>query len=240
LKIPDFQTQENTLLVGFPSNGLVGIFSISYLIHFLKMEPSEEIELIDLPPVLFVENGEIIGPIRAYHKNNLFAIISDAPFDDYLAEEFAFVIQKFCIKNAIKRVICVSGMESTNPSFTSTQVYGLATHSSLESILYRNQIPKFLEGSIFGPDAAFISVLRKSDIPLLVLYSECHPFFPDPMAAINSLTMLSKILKIKINTRDIETKMDAIRIQYRHLMEDTMQTIQPQLKTQFKTPQIYN
>ena len=61
-------TRENTLLVGFPSNGLVGTFAISYLIHSLKMRQMEEIEVPDLPSTLFVENGEILAPIRVYNK----------------------------------------------------------------------------------------------------------------------------------------------------------------------------
>ena len=36
-------SQENTLLVGFPSNGLVGTFAISYMINSLKMRQIEEI-----------------------------------------------------------------------------------------------------------------------------------------------------------------------------------------------------
>ena len=92
MKIAKSDTQENTLLVGFPSNGLVGTFSISYLIHHLKMRQTGEIEIPDLPAALFIEGGEILTPIRVYNKNNLFVIISDVPFDQYLAEEFAHVV----------------------------------------------------------------------------------------------------------------------------------------------------
>jgi len=59
---------ENILLVGFPSNGLVGTFTISYLIHYLGMKQIGEIDHPDLPPTLFVENGEILTPIRIYKK----------------------------------------------------------------------------------------------------------------------------------------------------------------------------
>ena len=55
MKITKPDTQENTLLVGFPSNGLVGTFSISYLIHHLKMKLVGEIDVADLPATLFVE-----------------------------------------------------------------------------------------------------------------------------------------------------------------------------------------
>ena len=75
MKIGKLNKNEKTLLVGFPSNGLVGTFSISYLIHYLKMKQIGEIEISDLPATLFVEGGEILLPIRIYNKNNIFVIL---------------------------------------------------------------------------------------------------------------------------------------------------------------------
>ena len=238
MKIAKPDTQENTLLVGFPSNGLVGTFSISYLIHHLKMKQIGEIEMPDLPLTLFVEGGEILTPIRVYNKNNLFVIISDVPFDQYLAEEFAHVVHKFCKKNAIKKIVIVSGMESINQKKDFQKIYGLVTHPVLESILYNNQIPKFLDGSIFGTDAAIISVFRKTKIPALVLYAECHPFFPDPEASIVAIITLAKILDVKVDTKDIQKTIEKLRIQHRNLMEETLRALKQQEK-KTRTPQIY-
>ena len=240
LEIKKLGIQENTLLVGFPSNGLVGTFTISYLIHHLKMKQIGEIEVSDLPSTLFVENGEILAPIRAYNKNNIFVIISDVPFNQYLAAEFAVAVHKFCKKYAIKKIMIVSGMESINQRKEAPKIYGLVTHSLLDNILYKNKIPKFLDGSIFGTDAAIISVFRKTKIPALVLYAECHPFFPDPEASIIAIVTLAKILKIKIDTKDIQKKIDRLRIQHRNLMEETIRTLQgQQQEKQTRAPQIY-
>jgi uncharacterized protein len=236
LKIPVPNTQENTLLVGFPSTGLIGTFSISYLIHYLKMKNIGEIELSDLPPSLFVEGGEILAPIRVYKKNNIFAIISDVPFDQYLAEEFARSIHEFCKENQVKKIVFVSGMESINQKKDDPKIYGLVTHKTLESVLYNYQIPKFLDGSIFGTDAVIISVFRKTKIPLLVLYAECHPFFPDPKASITAIVTLAKILDVKIDTSEIQKRLDKIRIQHRNLMEETLRSLQ---EKPVKVPQIY-
>ena len=95
-----------------------------------------EIELSDLPPSLFVEGGEILAPIRVYKKNNIFAIISDVPFDQYLAEEFARSIHEFCKENQVKKIVFVSGMESINQKKDDPKIYGLVTHKTLESVLY--------------------------------------------------------------------------------------------------------
>lgn len=239
MKITKPDSKEKTLLVGFPSNGLVGTFSISYLINYLKMKQIGEIEVPDLPSTLFVEGGEILAPIRVYNKDNIFVIISDVPFNQYLAEGFAIAVYQFCKKNMIKKIVIVSGMETANQKKDSPKIYALATHSTLEAILYNNQIPKFLDGSIFGTDAAIISVFRKTKIPALVLYAECHPFFPDPEASIIAIETLAKILDIKVNTEDIQKKIDWLRIQHRKLMEETLHALKQQQEKQSNTPQIY-
>lgn len=239
MKITKPANRENTLLVGFPSSGLVGTFSISYLIHHLKMKQIGEVEVPGLPLTLFVDGGEILAPIRVYNKDNIFVIISDVPFDPYLAEEFAFAVHEFCKKNAVKKVIIVSGMNSINQKKDPPKIYGLTTHPVLEILLYDNQIPKFLNGSITGTDAALISVFRKTKIPALVLYAECHPVFPDPDASIVSIVTIAKILDVKVETREIQNEIDILRIQHRTLMEETNRKLQQHLKKQAKIPQIY-
>ena len=239
MKIAKPDTRENTLLIGFPSNGLVGTFSISYLIHHLKMKQMGEIEVTDLPLTLFVEGGEILAPIRVYNKNNIFIIISDVPFNQYLAEGFALAVLEFCKKNAIKKIMMVSGMETVNQQKNAPKIYGLVTHSTLDNILYNNEIPKFLDGSIFGTDAAIMLVFRKTTIPVLVLYAECHPFFPDPEASVVAIVTLAKILDIKIDTNDIQNRIEKLRIQHRRLMEETLRAIQQEQGKETRVPQIY-
>ena len=239
MTIAKLDSADKTLLVGFPSNGLFGTFSVSYLIHYLKMKQVGEIEIPNLPSTLFVEDGDILAPVRVYHQNNLFVIISDSPFDQMLAEKFALSIHKFCKKNAIKKIVIVSGMETINSQKDTPKIYGLTTHPVLENILYTCEIPKFLNGSIFGTDASIISVFRKTKIPALVLYAECHPFFPDPQASITAIITLAKILNIKVDTTDIQNKIDKLRIQHRNLMEDTVRTLKHSQEKQTRAPQIY-
>ncbi len=201
------------------------------------MEKIDEIQLEDLPPTLFVENGEILMPIRAYNKKNLFVVISDVPLDQYLAIDFVQAIHRFCKKHQIKKIIIVSGMETINKQVMNPKIYGLSTHVSMDKVLYENKIPKFLDGSIFGTDAAIISVFKKTNIPILFLYAECNPFFPDPNASIAAITILAKVLDVKIDTADIQKQIERLRIHHRNLMEETKRTLQQQ--KQARNQQIY-
>ena len=234
-------SNDKVLLVGFPSNGLVGTFTISYLVYYLKMKQIGEMDHPDLPPTFFIEDGEIIAPIRIYNKDNLYIIISDLPFDPFQAYDFAQLTLGFCKKHKISKIIIVSGMESANKDPKASKVFGLVTHQSLEETLYKNDIPKFLSGSIFGTDAAIVSVFRKSNIPALFLSAECHPFFPDPEASIVAITSVAKILNVKVETTDIQKKIEQLRIQHRNLMEETIKALQQQQEKQpqAQAPQIY-
>lgn len=233
--------KDNILLVGFPSNGLIGTFTISYLVHSLKMKQIGEIEMSELPPALFIDDGEIFGPIRIYKKENLYVVISDIPFPIDIAYIFAKSVIQIVKKHKIDKTIIISGLEIMDIENKNPKVYGLVTHKSLEVLLYENNIPKFLSGSIFGTDAAVISALRMSNIPTVMLYAECHPLFPDPKASIHAITIISKMLKIQIDVKDIEKKLEFLRIQHRKLMQQTIDALkQGQRADSGKTmPQIY-
>ena len=168
-------------------------------------------------------------------------IISDLPFDPFVAYDFAESVLDYCKKNQIKKIIIISGMETVNRDPKSPKIFGLVTHQSLEKLLYDNKIPKFLAGSIFGTDAAIITAFRKSKIPALILYAECHPFFPDPEASIIAITTLARVLEIKVDTTDIQKKIEWLRIQHRNLMDETIRSLQQQQqeKKPGTVPQIY-
>lgn len=234
------ENTDRVLLLAYPSNALVGTFAVGYIVNSQKIPRIGEIELEGLPPALFVEEGEIIPPVQIYKKENIHIISSEQPFDIYMAQSFAESVLEYCKTNHIKKILMASGMETVNKSTLEAKVYGLVTHQPLEKILYENDIPKFVSGSIFGTDAAILSVFRKSEVGVLALYVECHPFFPDPNAALAAITTLAKILKIKTDTKDIQKKIEQLRIQHRNLMEETIRALQQQEKApKPRAPQIY-
>lgn len=229
-----------TLLLGFPGNGLVGTFTISYLISRLQMQLVGEINHPDMPPTVFVENGEIIGPIRIYKKGDLYAIIADVPIHPDVAYEFVRSLAEFCKREKISKVIVPSGVDTESVDKKDIKTYGLATDESLEKLLYDNSIPKFLAGSIIGTDAAVINTFRNYGIPLLMLYTSCHPFFPDPQASVHAITSLASVINIQVDTTDIQKRVDYLRIQHRNLMQETLEALYQQEKqAPSKVPPIY-
>lgn len=229
-----------TLILGFPGNGLIGTFTVSYLISRLEMRLAGEISHPEMPPTVFVENGEILGPIRIYKKGSLFAIICDVPIYPDVAYDFVTSLAEFCKRESIGKVIVPSGVDTDSVDKKDIKTYGLATDASLEKIMYDNDIPKFLAGSIIGTDATVITTLRSSGVPLLMLYTQCHPYFPDPLASIYAITSLARVLGIQVDTTDIQKRIDYLRIQHRNLMQETLEALHQQEKqAPSKVPPIY-
>lgn len=230
---------EKFLLLGFPGNGLIGTFTISYLIAHLQMKMVGDISHPDMPPTLFVENGEVLSPIRIYKRDNIYAIISDIPVFPEIASDFVASIAEFCLKNRINRVIVPSGVDTQSTDAKDVKTYGLSTDPAFEKIMYENDMPKFISGSIIGTDATVILTFRNYKIPLLMMYTSCHPFFPDPQASVAAITSLAKLLKIQVDTSDIQKRIDYLKIQHKNLMQETLDALQAEKQLPSKIPPIY-
>lgn len=236
-KKPDLSS--GILLVGIPGPGLIGTLSVTYIIHSLKMELVGEIDNSDLSSIMFIENGELLGPVRIYRKGRLFAVTSDVPIDYELAPGFTESIIKFSKKNNIDYIIIFNGIHVPERNSSNLKTYGLVTKQSLEKTLYENEIPKFLSGIITGPDATILSILKNSSIPAMVLYTECNFFFPDPESAMHAIKTISRMLKIEIELTEFKDQIDFLRLHNRQLMEETLSVLQQEKVQPTVPPQIY-
>ncbi|GFN40416.1 MAG: proteasome assembly chaperone family protein [Marine Group I thaumarchaeote] len=244
-EITEIQKLETTLgnsavlIIGYPGGGLVGTMSVSYFIESLKMNHLGEFEHPDLPPIVFIENGQIHGAVRLYKKGNMYAIRSDAPLDGNVTKELADFIVKFCSTNKIGKIIILSGLEVMDKNLKERKTYGLVTLPSLEKLLHEENLPRFLTGVIVGSDAVMIDVLKKARIPMIMLYTECNFFFPDPTSAIIAINTLSKILKVKIDTTKLQKRIGSLRLEKRQLMQETIKQFNQEEGLPMTSPRIY-
>ena len=226
------------LLLGLPGPGLIGTMTITYIIHALKMDLIGEIES-GPASIVFIDNGQIMGPVRIYKKDKTFAILSDIPIDYDNVIDFADAVIDFSKKNNIGLIVFISGIHAPDRNLTNLKTYGLVTRENLEKILYDNEIPKFLSGIISGPDATILSQLKNSPIPTIALHTECNYFFPDPDAAMQTIKTLSHMMKTDIDLTEFKKQNDYLRLQNRQLMEETLNVLQTQKEQPTTPPQIY-
>jgi uncharacterized protein len=227
-----------TLFLGLPGPGLIGTMAMTYIIHALKMDLIGEIENSPAS-IVFVDNGQIVGPVRIYKKDKAFAVLSDIPINYDNVVDFTEAIISFSKRNKIDLIIFISGIHAPDRNISDLKTYGLVTKENLEKILYNNEIPKFLSGVISGPDAAILTQLKNSTIPTIALHTECNYFFPDPDAAMHAIKTLSHIMKIEIDLTEFKKQVDYLRLQNRQLMEETLNVLQAQREQPTTPPQIY-
>ena len=239
-KIKKMNSLENpsVLFLGIPGPGLIGTITTTYIIHALKMDLVGEIA--NSPTTIaFVDNGQIMGPVRIYKKDRLFAVLSDIPIDYDNAVDFTESVIDFSKKNNVDLVIFMSGIHVPERNISNLKTYGLVTQEKLEKILYDNEIPKFLSGVISGPDATILVQLKNSSMPTIAFNTECNYFFPDPDAAMQTIKIISRITKKDIDLTEFKKQMDYLRLQNRQLMEDTLNVLQAQQESSTTPPQIY-
>lgn len=239
-KIKKNELVENpsVLLLGIPGPGLIGTITTTYIIHALKMDLVGEIANSPTT-IVFVDNGQIMGPVRIYKKDNLFAILSDIPIDYDNAVDFTESVIEFSKKNNVDLIVFMSGIHVPERNISNLKTYGLVTHEILEKILYDNEIPKFLSGVISGPDATILAQLKNSPMPTIAFNTECNYFFPDPDAAMQTIKIIAQITKKNIDLTEFKKQMDYLRLQNRQLMEDTLNVLQAQQESSTTPPQIY-
>lgn len=237
-KLEKLPKEPSILIVGLPGPGLIGTLSLNYVIHSLKMDIIGEVQSPEATTIVFIDNGEIFGPIRIYKSGRIFAVLSDIPIDYDLASGFSQSVIDFAKKNQIDMILLLGGIHSSDRNINEIQTYGLVTDMRLEGIMYENDIPKFLSGMIAGPDATILAYLKESQVPTLILYTQCNFFFPDPESAMHTIKTISKIIKKEIDLTEFKKQTNFLRLQGRQLMEDTLNVIQ-QEKQGTKPPQIY-
>ena len=238
IKKTELPKNPTTLLLGLPGPGLIGSMAMTYIVHALKMDLIGEIESSPAS-IVFIDNGQIIGPVRIYKKDKTFAVLSDIPIDYDNVVDFTESVIDFSKRNNIDLIVFISGIHVPDRNVSNLKTYGLVTQEKLEKTLYDNEIPKFLSGVISGPDAAILTQLKNSTIPTIALHTECNYFFPDPDAAMQTIKTLSHIMKTEIDLTEFKKQIDYLRLQNRQLMEETLNVLQAQREQPTTPPQIY-
>ncbi|MCD6114341.1 MAG: proteasome assembly chaperone family protein [Thermoprotei archaeon] len=216
------------MLLGLPDTGLVASISSSYLVDALKME---EVGGIDsyryFPPIAVIHNGESKMPIRIFHRKNLLVIISELPISPGAIHPLAFMLVDYAQKKGVTHIVSPIGlgvphrMEVEKPA-----IYGLSTSKDGSELLSKFGVKKFQEGFIVGPYAVILKEAKRRKVSNIVIFAEAFIDFPDPAAAVEVLTILTKIFNVEVNLKPLIEKAEEIRLKTRELMMNTKKVME--------------
>ena len=216
------RTKSPYIVIGLPDAGLVGTIAASYLADSLEMNELGYIDSVKFPPLIIVRDNEVKNAIRIYEKDDLVVVISDIPIIPSVAVQFSRSLLGWAKKLNPKLVINVTGLPVQDRlQIEKPEVVGLATGKEVIELLRSAKVLLFTEGVLFGTYAAVIKECVSQNIPSLTLLAQSHFSFPDPIASIEALSVVNKVLKTNIDLKPLKEEAEMIRIKTRELMKQT-------------------
>lgn len=220
------------LLVGFPSEGAVGMFAISFLIEKAKLEFSEGLEFPEYSPMFFVDKGRAIGPIRIFKKDNIHVAFTTIPLDVAGGYYFAKAIGQYAKKNNIDEIIIPKGLQSIGKEAPDTKSFGLVVGNSGDLSVEKFGLEKMNRATILGAEAGMISELKVARIPSLFVYTLCKQRYPDVQAIEKMIKILSKIIGTDVDVGDVKKTINKVRKQSQEMIKAAKEAT----KKDFKKP----
>jgi uncharacterized protein len=221
-----------SVIVGIPEMGLVGTIAASYLVEKLKLP---EIAFVDsdlLPQMVVVHDSEPKEPIRIFGKGTLVVVVSEVPLMAVLSYELASELARWT-KAKQGRMVGVTGIPSDDRVESAGQktpaVLAVTNDEGIRSSIKAIGAKPFEHGIIASTYATLLRRCASLGVPNLTLLAECYAGFPDPGAAAAAVEVLSKLLQIPIDVKQLLDGAEETRLRLRELMNQTQQTIQQEV-----------
>ncbi len=151
-----------TFIEGFPDLGLAGTIGARYLVEKLKFEQVGYIESKHFMPMIRIQNGLPVHPVRIYvNKKYKVAVgLAEQIIDNTIASATAEELVAWFKKKGISRVISTSGVRIPDGK----PVYAFASNESSKKIIHKNNIPLIDNGITSGVTALLMLGLKDNDI----------------------------------------------------------------------------
>ena len=202
-KLLPLNVKDATVVIGFPTSGLVGSIAASYLTSKLGMKMVGFYSSDKLPPITAIHDYKPMPPIRVYAapKRNLVVVLSEIIVPVSISNEMAEHIAKLAEDVKAPMVVALGGMGMHEEP---DAVYAVCTDERLlNELTKRKLVKKVKEGATTGV-VGMLLFPKLLKMPALALLGESDTERADPEAAVRVLKILSKLLDIKVDTRELE------------------------------------
>jgi len=211
-------------IISLPDTGLVGVISAWHIIKNLNLKEVAGIDsYIHLPPIVVISDRSIRAPIRVFAGDNLVVVYSEFAMMQYGLVQLAKILTNYLERKGVDYVILPSGMPVQNRfELESLRTYYLATTRKAEEIVKGAEILPFESGFLAGPYALLLKEMYRARLNAILLLTESFLEFPDPEAAAQNVSMISKIISKPIDVKELLEQAELIRIKARDAMRNTL------------------
>ena len=215
------------VLVGFPSQGLVGAIVASYLVPKLDMELVATLEAPYLPPIASVHKGKALSPIQFFASakvcgidgtcSQLVVVRSDAVPLPQHADALARELLEWA--KLVKASLVVS-LEGVSSASATDAVYAV-TNLFAELDAKRLGAEAFNQGTLAGVSAALLVQGNVLEVPVACLFTGVEEDMPDSAAAARLVGVADVLVPgIKMDAKPLEEEARAHETAIRALIEE--------------------
>lgn len=185
----DWEFDDPLVLVGFPSQGLVGAIVASYLVPKLDMQLVASMDSPHLPPVASIREGRALSPVQIFASttrcgldgscDQLVVVRSDAAPPSEHVDSISAEILAYADEITAETVVTLEGAPTSNGTddvFAVPNLVAEVDHDELGSEV-------FPDGALSGFSASILVEGNNHQKPVLCLFTGVHEEMPDAEAA---------------------------------------------------------
>jgi uncharacterized protein len=221
-----------TLIEGFPDLGLAGTIGTRYLIEQLNFEELGYIDSRLFQPIIRIQKGVPIHPVRLYvsKKYKTVIVIAEQIIPNNIASPVAHALIDWIKKKGIKRVISTSGISIPNGK----SVYAFASNENSKKAIKKSDLELVNSGITSGVTALLMLYLKDNKIDAFCLMGNAKNE-ADYQAAAEIVKAFCKLINIEVDIKPLLKEAKKLE----ELIKDHLKTLQLQ-KQQEDTGQIKN
>ncbi len=231
------------LIVGVPDVGLVGSIAASHLVKALGLEYRVGVDSYTaLPPMLVIDRGNVLPPIRIYVKGDIAVLVSDIPLIPPVIPPFSAAVVEYARSRGVEYVISATGIG--NPQRVEAEkpgVYWLASDreaSLLAGSLKDARIPQ--QGILVGVYAMILKEAVRKRVHNLVILVDAYIDIPDPEAAARAVEAISSVTGVKVSVDELLKQAEMIKLRTKELMRETRSALARMGKgLEYRAPVLY-
>jgi uncharacterized protein len=218
-----------TFVEGFPGVGLVGPMSISYMIDKLQMEYVGYLEGQNFPPLISIHKGQPMPPVRVYYsaKSKVVTIFAEFSMPLELVREVSESVYAFVQKSKISTIYSIGGIPMgipTGPGSTKKSVFGICSKKSLEPQVVKAGMTPIQEGVSTGVGAMLLLKSTLDGLDNINVMVSVQQGIVDPIYAESAITCLNKLMKLDVDTADLDKEAKIVEAKIREIIDKHKET----------------
>ena len=213
-----FPPNELILICGLPGTAYIGKLSVDYLIQQLKAELVGEVYSRFFPPYVIIKEDGLVELLRneLHHfkdetgRDIMFLSGNSQAFSPEGQYDVTEAVIDWAIESGIKKVYSVAALVTEKP-YDTPGVFATATSKETLEEAKAQGAQTLDHGIIGGENGLIVGLAKKRNVEGICLLAETHgyqtptgEYVIDPRAAKAALSVLTKLLNIKIDMEPME------------------------------------